>query len=266
MENSPNPVREALLLQKELFGDDLFTPKETYGSAFQKAAQPAAIVTAPVAERITVVSTKPVVPEATPAARIPVMPIDISDVKDLDSLYGKTCNCQTCVLGKNRKSYVFGKGNSNATVMLVGEGPGADEDLKGEPFVGRAGQLLTDILRAIKFTREEVYIANIVKCRPPGNRTPAPDEIAACLPYLEKQIELIKPKLILCLGATAAFGLLKKKEALGKLRKTVYQYNETIQLMVTYHPAALLRTPAWKKDCWEDVQAFRALYDKLTGN
>lgn len=180
----------------------------------------------------------------------------------LTELENLICDCTKCNLSKNRNKFVFGSGNANADVMVVGEGPGAEEDKQGLPFVGRAGKLLTDILIAIKFTREEVYIANIVKCRPPGNRTPLPDEMDTCLPYLKKQIELIKPKLILCLGLTAAKGLLKKKDSLTKMRGSVYEF-EGAKVMVTYHPAALLRNPNWKKATWEDVQQFRKLYDQM---
>jgi len=183
-----------------------------------------------------------------------------NDLASFDKLINK---CVKCRLSTSRNKFVFGVGNPNATVMLIGEGPGADEDMQGEPFVGRAGKLLNDILKAINFEREEVYIANIVKCRPPGNRNPLPDEIEMCFPYLEKQIELIKPKLILCLGLIAASSLLKTKLALGKLRGNVYEY-KNIQTMVTYHPAALLRNPQWKHGCWEDVQKFRKLYDELS--
>jgi DNA polymerase len=146
--------------------------------------------------------------------------------------------------------------------MLVGEGPGADEDAQGEPFVGKAGKLLNDILKAIKFEREDVYIANIVKCRPPGNRKPTPEEIMKCLPYLHKQIELVKPRLILCLGATAAEGLLQLHGTLRGMRLKEYTFGDAT-VMVTYHPAALLRTPAYKRDTWEDVKALRKLYDNL---
>lgn len=183
-----------------------------------------------------------------------------NNLADLNKLI---CNCTKCGLHKNRNKFVFGSGNPNADVMVIGEGPGAEEDIQGLPFVGRAGKLLTDILKAIKFERDEVYIANIVKCRPPGNRTPLPDEMDTCIPYLKKQIELIKPKVILCLGLTAAKGLLKKKESLTKLRGNVFEY-EGINVMVTFHPAALLRNPNWKRDCWEDVKQFRKLYDKLS--
>ena len=147
--------------------------------------------------------------------------------------------------------------------MLIGEAPGAEEDKQGIPFVGRAGKLLTDILKAINFEREEVYIANILKCRPPNNRDPLPSEREVCKPYLYKQIELIKPKIILCLGKVASNVLLNKNDSLTKLRGDVHELNG-IKAMVTYHPAALLRNPHWKKGTWEDVQKVRKLYDELT--
>jgi uracil-DNA glycosylase family 4 len=180
----------------------------------------------------------------------------------LEELNKLICKCTKCDLHKGRNKFVFGSGNPNAKVMVIGEGPGAEEDKQGLPFVGRAGKLLTDILKAIKFERDEVFIGNIVKCRPPSNRTPLPAEMDTCLLYLSKQIDLIKPKMILCLGLTAAKGLLKKKESLTKLRGQIFEY-EGIKTMVTFHPAALLRNPNWKKDCWADVQKFRKLYDEI---
>jgi DNA polymerase len=187
---------------------------------------------------------------------------DLSSCNNLDSLYNSIHECQNCALGKTRTNFVFGSGNSNADVMIIGEAPGADEDKQGKPFVGRAGKLLTDILKAINFDREEVYIANILKCRPPNNRNPLPAEMDECTPYLYKQIDLIKPKVILCLGLVAATSLLKQKESLTKMRGNVYEING-VKTMVTYHPAALLRNPNWKKGCWEDVQKFRKLYDGM---
>ncbi len=182
-----------------------------------------------------------------------------NSLKELDSLINK---CTKCALGKTRNKFVFGTGNPNADIMLIGEAPGADEDMQGIPFVGRAGQLLNKILEAINIKREEVYIANILKCRPPDNRTPIPAEINTCIPYLKKQIELIKPKVILCLGVTAANGLLNTKSSMIKLRGNVYEFHG-VKLMVTYHPAALLRNPNWKKETWEDVQKFYNLYKSL---
>ncbi len=188
---------------------------------------------------------------------------DFEEADSLESLNSMICECQMCSLGKTRTKFVFGVGNPNADAMLIGEAPGADEDQKGEPFVGRAGKLLNDILKAINFAREEVYIANILKCRPPGNRDPQPGEMETCMPYLMKQINLIKPKVILCLGRIAANGLLGKKLTLAALRENVYDING-VKVVATYHPAALLRNPNWKRGCWEDVKKFRKIYDELT--
>lgn len=191
--------------------------------------------------------------------------MDAKDANDLNSLINK---CEKCSLSQTRKNFVFGTGNPNADVMVIGEAPGADEDEKGEPFVGRAGKLLTDILKAINFSREEIFICNILKCRPPDNRNPNPEEILKCEPYLLKQIELIKPKLILCVGTFAGQTMLRVKEPLGKMRGKIYNltFNDLkVKAMVTYHPAALLRNPNWKKPTWEDVQLFRKEYDKEKG-
>ena len=188
---------------------------------------------------------------------------EFDEADSLETLNSLICDCQKCVLGKTRTKFVFGVGNPNATAMLIGEAPGADEDQKGEPFVGRAGKLLNDILKAINFAREEVYIANILKCRPPGNRDPLPGEMETCMPYLMKQIDLVKPKVILCLGRIAANGLLGKKLTLAALRENVYEVNG-IKVIATYHPAALLRNPNWKHGCWDDVKKFRKIHDELT--
>jgi DNA polymerase len=183
-------------------------------------------------------------------------------VGDLNALI---CNCQNCELGATRTKFVFGVGNPNADIMVIGEAPGADEDAQGEPFVGRAGQLLNKILEAVQFKREEVFIANILKCRPPNNRKPNPGEVEQCEPYLWKQIELIKPKFILCLGLTAAQTILKTTESMGQLRLSTHLYRNT-PVIVTYHPAALLRNPNWKRPTWEDVQRLRKMYDESKGN
>ncbi len=171
-------------------------------------------------------------------------------------------NCSKCPLGETRTNFVYGVGNPKADVMFIGEAPGRDEDLKGEPFVGRAGQLLDKILEAIKFKREDVYIANILKCRPPNNRDPQSDEMATCMPHLLEQIHIIKPKIICALGRISAQALLSTSTPLGKLRKQWHEY-EGILFMVTYHPAALLRFQSYKKDVWEDVQMLRTKYDEL---
>ncbi|MDW8465572.1 MAG: uracil-DNA glycosylase [Chloroherpetonaceae bacterium] len=186
---------------------------------------------------------------------------ELQRFQTLSELYAATKNCQKCQLGATRKNYVFGEGNERAKLMLIGEAPGADEDETGRPFVGRSGELLNKILSAIKFTREEVYIANILKSRPPNNRNPEPDEIEACLPYLIRQIEIIRPKMILALGKVAANTLLGNSLAMNALRGKVHRWRN-IDVIVTYHPAALLRNPNWKKLCWEDVQMLRRIYDE----
>lgn len=190
-------------------------------------------------------------------------PQDFAHCDSLDKFNEEIKDCRKCGhLASSRNSLVFGYGNPAAEVVIVGEAPGAEEDKQGRPFVGRAGKLLTDILKAINFEREDVFICNILKCRPPENRNPLPDEIVNCEPYLFKQLELIKPKMILALGAFAGQTLLRSKEPLGKLRGTFHEY-KGIKLLVTYHPAALLRNPNWKKPTWEDVKLFRKEFDSM---
>lgn len=157
---------------------------------------------------------------------------------------------------------VFGVGNPNADLMIIGEAPGQEEDRQGEPFVGKAGQLLNKILKAINFERNDVYIANILKHRPPGNRNPNPDERLRSLPYLMRQIDLIDPKVILCVGKVSGTTLLKKEDSLRNLRGQFYSFRGA-ELTVTYHPAALLRNPHWKRPTWEDVQKVRERYNEL---
>jgi uracil-DNA glycosylase len=183
-----------------------------------------------------------------------------NDATTMDALHAATKDCLQCPLGHQRTNFVFGSGNTNADLMVVGEAPGADEDAQGLPFVGRAGQLLTKILESVQFARDEVYICNILKCRPPNNRKPLVAETDECEPYLWKQIELVKPRYILALGLTAANTLLKNKESMSALRQTVHDYHG-IPMIVTYHPAALLRNPEWKVHTWEDVKLLRRLYD-----
>jgi len=174
-------------------------------------------------------------------------------------------DCLNCPLGHTRTNFVFGSGNPNADIMIIGEAPGADEDMQGLPFVGRAGQLLTKILEAINLKREEVFICNILKCRPPQNRPPLPTEVEQCEPYLKKQIELIKPAFILALGLTAIDTLLKSKHKMGEMRGKVLNYHG-IKMLVTYHPSALLRNPDWKKQTWDDVKLLRRMYDEYLKN
>jgi DNA polymerase len=169
--------------------------------------------------------------------------------------------CRSCKLCDSRTNTVPGEGSATAKLVVIGEGPGRTEDETGRPFVGRAGELLTKILDAIKLPRDQVFICNVVKCRPPDNRLPQYDEIAACMPFLYRQIELVKPKVILAMGGTASQSLLNTKQSLGALRNQVHRFRG-IPLIVTYHPAALLRNPNWKRPTWDDVRiAARLLAD-----
>ncbi len=200
----------------------------------------------------------------------PVVPVpgEIEDpfpaYTDLDSFRNAIHRCEKCPLGKTRNEFVFGAGDPKARLVLVGEAPGAEEDKKGEPFVGRAGQLLDKILAAIDLKRgEDVFICNILKCRPPNNRDPQPSEVEQCEPHLVKQLQLLQPKLILALGRISAQTLLRTSESLTSLRGKVHDYHG-VGLMVTYHPAALLRNPKWKHPTWEDVQAVKKYLDDLS--
>jgi len=176
-----------------------------------------------------------------------------SNAGRLDDLGREVAGCKLCSLAKTRKNIVFGDGNASAKIVFVGEAPGADEDEQGLPFVGRAGQLLTNIIKAMGLERKDVYICNILKCRPPGNRNPLPDEIRLCEPYLKEQLKLISPQIICALGSFAAKTLLKTETPITTLRGRFHTYEE-IKLMPTYHPAYLLRNPPAKKQVWEDIQ------------
>lgn len=176
--------------------------------------------------------------------------------QDLPSLQTLVRDCRLCSLCKTRTQTVFADGTPKARLLLVGEAPGRDEDLQGLPFVGRAGQLLNKMLAAIRLNREDVYICNVLKCRPPDNRTPMPDEVEKCSPYLEQQIALVKPVLIGALGLSAAQALLKTKASMASMRGRRFEYRG-IPLLATYHPAALLRNPGLKRDAWVDLQAIR---------
>jgi len=175
------------------------------------------------------------------------------DEHDLEAVRTELGDCRRCPLGDRRQHLVFGEGNPSAELVFVGEAPGADEDAQGRPFVGRAGQLLTKIIAAMGLKREEVYICNILKCRPPGNRNPLPDEIAACEPFLIRQLGVIRPRVICAMGSIAAHSLLKSESPISVLRGRFHSY-QGIPLMPTYHPAYLLRNPGAKKQVWEDVQ------------
>jgi len=179
----------------------------------------------------------------------------------------RVAGCTACAeLCRTRTQTVFGVGNTSAEWLVIGEAPGAEEDRQGEPFVGRAGQLLNAMLLAIGLPRETVFIANILKCRPPGNRDPKPEEVARCLPYLSNQIALLKPKVILAVGRIAAQNLLATDAPLARLRGKLHSFGEAgTPLVITYHPAYLLRTPSDKRKAWEDLKFARATYAKIVG-
>lgn len=180
---------------------------------------------------------------------------ETEDMKQaLESIREELGDCKRCKLYKTRTNIVFGVGNPDAGLVFVGEGPGEDEDLQGEPFVGKAGQLLTKIIKAMGLERKDVYICNVVKCRPPGNRNPEPDEIAACRPFLEKQIDAIKPKILVALGNHAAQTLLNTDVKITVLRGKFRLYRDGIQVMPTFHPSYLLRNEEKKKEVWEDMK------------
>jgi uracil-DNA glycosylase family 4 len=230
-------------------------PDETSFSAFQPeireemAARKPAVVTAVADNIFEIVTPKPEHGVDDPVAALKLIREDLGD-------------CTRCKLHRGRTNLVFGVGNPRAELMFVGEGPGADEDAQGEPFVGRAGQLLNNMIKAMGLGREDVYIANVVKCRPPGNRTPEPDECETCSPFLMRQIAVIKPKVVVALGATAAKNLLAMNSSLGDLRGRFYDFKPAgsdssfpgARLAVTYHPAYLLRDPRQKGEAWKDLQ------------
>jgi DNA polymerase len=194
-----------------------------------------------------------------------LIPSAIEKLDSLEALAKAVKRCTRCSLYETATNPVPGEGDPNAKLVCVGEAPGAKEDATGRPFVGQAGQLLTKILAAIDLTREQVFICNVLKHRPPGNRNPRPEEVEACSPYLIRQLELIKPKVIVAFGTFAAQTLLNTKAPIGQLRGLVHQYHG-IPLVVTYHPAALLRNPAWKRPTWEDVKLARRILDSSSSS
>ncbi|HVR97835.1 MAG TPA: uracil-DNA glycosylase [Thermoanaerobaculia bacterium] len=198
---------------------------------------------------------------AAPVSMPPVLPAEtggdaVARLTELAALAATAEGCTRCRLSEGRHKVVFGSGNPDADLMLIGEGPGAEEDRQGLPFVGAAGELLTRMIQAIEMSRDDLYIANVVKCRPPGNRDPQPDEVAACRGYLERQIALVQPKVIVALGKVAAQTLLGTESPIGQMRGRWYRI-QGVPAMVTYHPAALLRNPALKRATWEDLQQVR---------
>jgi len=203
---------------------------------------------------------KPKSSEALPGLEETAPPADPASA--LDALRQEVLPCIACGLAETRKNVVFGSGSARAELMIVGEAPGRDEDIQGQPFVGRSGQLLTKILAAIGLRRDEVYIGNILKCRPPDNRDPLPPEVLACEPHLRRQLAIIRPRLICCLGRVAAQTLLRTSTSLTRLRGEVHFYGD-IPVLATFHPAYLLRNPAAKRDAWNDVRMMKALMEAL---
>jgi DNA polymerase len=196
-----------------------------------------------------------------PAGRSVGAPLAVpAEGRTLEAVAADVAACAACALGQRALNHVPGEGNPHAEFVCVGEAPGQNEDETGRPFVGAAGQLLDKILAAIRFGRQDVFICNVLKHRPPGNRTPSPDEVRACRPFLEEQLALLRPRVILALGTSAAHALLETTQSLGSLRGAVHRYRG-IPLIVTYHPAALLRNESWKRPTWEDVQLARRIFD-----
>ena len=242
-----NPLREHLAYFQELGVEGMCLEPDWRRRARQES----------VASRVQAVPPEASAPEDSSAALVPVFASSSDALAALRTEIGPACTrCKLHTLG--RTQVVFGVGNPQADLMFVGEAPGADEDIQGEPFVGRAGQLLTKIIEAIGMRREDVYIANVIKCRPPGNRNPEPDEVAQCEPFLFQQIDSIKPKVIVALGKFAAQCLLRTTEPITRIRGKEFKYRDAI-LMPTYHPAYLLRNPSAKREVWEDMKRVRAI-------
>jgi uracil-DNA glycosylase len=231
--------------------DPPVSPRMSFPGAASESSPPAVEIPHDVAFKKGIVIT----PNETD-----LLPSAIEKLGSLDEIAEKVRKCTRCDLYKTAMKAVPGEGDPNAELVCVGEAPGAKEDETGRPFVGQAGQLLTKILAAIDLSREQVFICNVLKHRPPGNRNPLPEEVEACSPYLIRQLELIKPKVIVAFGTFAAQTLLQTKTPLGQLRGLVHRYHG-IPLIVTYHPAALLRNPAWKRPTWEDVKLARRILD-----
>ncbi len=246
----PTPLAELLGYLRDLGYGDLYLGAAGPAAGSPTAASTASRTTAEVAppSGAAVAAAPPKTDPAERARRLALVAEDASA-------------CTACRLAQGRNRVVFGSGDPNAELMFIGEGPGAEEDRQGLPFVGRAGELLTKIIQAIDLTREQVYIGNIVKCRPPGNRDPEADEAAACRGFLERQIELVQPRVLVALGRIAAQSLLGTDTPISKLRGQWYSV-KGIPTMVTFHPAALLRNPALKRPTWDDMQKVR---DRLRG-
>ncbi|MCC5913251.1 MAG: uracil-DNA glycosylase [Balneolaceae bacterium] len=244
-------------------GEDVLSEKDTQsGPETEEPSQEIPAQSVPVETKQPGIS-KPEV-EAKPEPKEPTLEEKLAACTNLNQLKKLCAQADELKTDLEGTNLVFGTGNRDADLMLIGEAPGEQEDKQGEPFVGAAGQLLNKILKAIGFEREDVYIANILKHRPPGNRNPSQEEQTRSLPYLNRQIDLINPKVILCLGKVSGNTLLNRDEKLKNLRGTFYKYRGA-DLTVTYHPAALLRHPQWKRPTWEDVQKVKKRYDELGG-
>jgi uracil-DNA glycosylase family 4 len=266
MDSAPTQTPREKLEAWLRYYDDLnlgafYTDRRTMGKRTSKPAAKNALA-APPAVQVAIASAPP---ETAPS--VPALPIvnSTSLFEAIDRVEGDTLErirddlgeCTRCRLSQQRNKIVFGAGNPRAELVFVGEGPGHDEDLQGLPFVGRAGKLLTQMIEAMGLTRDLVYICNVVKCRPPENRKPEDDEVATCSPYLYRQLDVIAPKAIVCLGGTAAQALLKTKDSISRFRGIWFDYRNT-KLLATYHPAYLLRNPAAKGEVWKDLQKVMA--------
>jgi len=234
----PEKFTDYIRQQRELYPEDFYIPKPRSGQPVPVQAGASEAGTA----------EDRAVPRYAPPAS-----------GDLEAYHRQICDCLRCPLGETRTRFVFGVGDPDADLMFVGEAPGYQEDQQGEPFVGQAGQLLDKILAAIDLTRGQVYIANVLKCRPPKNRDPRPEEIEACEPYLQAQIGMVQPKALIALGRVAGNTLLKTSRSLRELRGRTWNYQDR-DLIVTYHPAALLRNQELKRPTWEDFQKIQARY------
>jgi uracil-DNA glycosylase family 4 len=246
----PGPLRNAYL---EALGIDRWVARSAPPESTVQAAVPL--------ERVA-----PAPRAMAAAVPAPVVHVPLEPTGDWGTLRERVAACTACDLCKTRTQTVFGVGNTSADWLIIGEAPGAEEDRQGEPFVGRAGQLLNAMLLAIGLPRETVFIANILKCRPPGNRDPRPEEVARCLPFLHNQVALLKPKLMLAVGRIAAQNLLATDAPLARLRGKLHHFGPAnTPLVITYHPAYLLRTPADKRKAWDDLKFARATWQRLAG-
>jgi len=252
-------ARQYLEQQKLLGGDPVVMPSSEPPSGYPRGDAPGITAPAPAPAPAPVALPPPGISYDPPAGDL-FATDPIAQATSIEAVAGLVAACTKCRLCEGRTHTVPGEGPTDAKLVVVGEGPGRVEDETGRPFVGPAGELLTKILAAIDLPRERVFICNIVKCRPPENRQPMYDEIATCLPYLHRQLDLLKPKVILAMGNTAAQSLLNTKQSLGAMRNRVHRFHG-VPVIVTYHPAALLRNPNWKRPTWDDVRIARRLLD-----